>query len=83
MSLVNMVDWRAYNLFYKLKKEFGNVVDDILHTCKNTHTHEYFNIFLKRQCNMITNRSFSDVNKKKPTLVLNFITLVKPSLLVC
>lgn len=45
MSLVNMVDWRAYNLFYKLKKEFGNVVDDILHTCKNTHTHEYFNIF--------------------------------------
>lgn len=44
MSLVNMVDWRAYNLFYKLKKEFGNVVD-ILHTCKNTHTHEYLNIF--------------------------------------
>lgn len=59
MSLVNMVDWRAYNSFYKLKKEFGNVVDDMLHTCKNclvfndthtpththTHTHEYFNIF--------------------------------------
>lgn len=53
MLLVNMVDWRAYNLFYKLKKEFGNVVDDMLHTCKNclvfndTHTHMNILIFFK------------------------------------
>lgn len=35
MLLVNMVDWRVYNLFYKLKKEFGNVVDDMFYICKN------------------------------------------------
>lgn len=45
MLLVNMVDWRVYNLFYKLKKEFGNVVDDIFYICKNIYIYEYFNIF--------------------------------------
>lgn len=49
MLLVYVDNSRVYNLFDKIKKEVGNMIDDMAHTCKNcpvlNFTQNYQEIF--------------------------------------